>query len=114
MIEASTATTRGADLKVLPNCVVMPDILRNALRRRSRSWWSRSRSVGGRVVVQVLFNYQGVGSLIDEAVRQKDLPLLTAGALEIGIVYLTVTLIADLLYADLNPRIRFGSMEWAR
>ena len=31
--------------------------------------------------------------------------------LVVGIVYLMVTLIADLLYAVLNPRIRFGSME---
>ena len=45
------------------------------------------------------------------AARQKDLPLLTAGVLVVGIVYLMVTLIADLLYAVLNPRIRFGSME---
>ena len=37
--------------------------------------------------------------------------MLTAGVLVIGIVYLVVTLIADLLYAVLNPRIRFGSVE---
>ena len=59
----------------------------------------------------MLFNYQGIGSLIYEAARQKDLPLLTAGVLVVGIVYLVVTLIADLLYAVLNPRIRFGGTE---
>ena len=63
------------------------------------------------MIVEVLFNYQGIGSLTYEAARQKDLPLLTAGVLIVGIVYLVVTLIADLLYALLNPRIRFGSIE---
>ena len=37
--------------------------------------------------------------------------LLTAGVLVIGIVYLVVTLIADLLYAALNPRLRLGGAE---
>ena len=57
----------------------------------------------------MLFNYQGIGLLVFEAADQKDLPLLTAGVLVIGIVYLVVTLIADILYASLNPRIRLGS-----
>ena len=67
--------------------------------------------VGGLVAVEVLFNYQGIGLLVYEAARQKDLPLLTAGVLVIGIVYLVVTLIADILYAALNPRIRLGGAE---
>ncbi len=64
--------------------------------------------VGGLVAVEVLFNYQGIGLLVYEAARGKDLPLLTAGVLVIGTVYLVVTLIADILYAALNPRIRLG------
>jgi peptide/nickel transport system permease protein len=67
--------------------------------------------VGGLVAVEVLFNYQGIGLLIYESAREKDLPLLTAGVLVVGIVYLVVTLIADILYAALNPRIRFGTAE---
>jgi len=67
--------------------------------------------VGGLVAVEVLFNYQGIGLLVYESARQKDLELLTAGVLVIGIVYLVVTLIADVLYAALNPRIRIGATE---
>jgi peptide/nickel transport system permease protein len=66
---------------------------------------------GGLIVIERLFNYQGIGLLVYEAARQKDLPLLTAGVLVIGIVYLVVTLIADLLYAALNPRIRLGATQ---
>ena len=67
--------------------------------------------VGGLVAIEVLFNYQGIGLLISRPREQKDLPLLTAGVLVVGIVYLVVTLIADILYALLNPRIRFGGAE---
>ena len=77
-------------------------------RRSPSSPSSVGYLVGGLVAVEYLFNYQGLGALTLEAARQKDLPLLTAGVLVIGIVYLVVTLIADILYAFLNPRIRFG------
>jgi peptide/nickel transport system permease protein len=114
MIEALDSDyARTAHLKGLPPSVVIRrHILRNALLPTIAVVAVQiGYLVGGLVVVEVLFNYQGVGSLIYEAARQKDLPLLTAGVLVVGIVYLTVTLIADLLYAVLNPRIRFGGME---
>jgi peptide/nickel transport system permease protein len=114
MIEALDSDyARTAHLKGLPSSVVVRrHVLRNALLPTIAVVAVQvGYLVGGLVVVEVLFNYQGIGSLIYEAARQKDLPLLTAGVLVVGIVYLTVTLIADLLYAVLNPRIRFGSME---
>jgi peptide/nickel transport system permease protein len=114
MIEALDSDyARTAHLKGLSNRVVIRrHVLRNALLPTIAVVAVQiGYLVGGLVVVEVLFNYQGVGSLIYEAARQKDLPLLTAGVLVVGIVYLTVTLIADLLYALLNPRIRFGSLE---
>ena len=67
--------------------------------------------VGSLVAVELLFNYQGIGLLTYESARQKDLPLLTASVLVIGIVYLVFTLIADILYAALNPRLRLGGSE---
>ena len=64
--------------------------------------------IGGLVVVEVLFHYQGIGSLIFTAARGKDFPMLEAGVLTIGIIYTIATLSADTLYSLLNPRIRFG------
>ncbi len=114
MIEALDSDyARTAHLKGLrPSVVIRRHVLRNALLPTIAVVAVQvGYLVGGLVVVEVLFNYQGIGSLIFEAARQKDLPLLTAGVLVVGIVYLTVTLLADLLYAALNPRIRFGSVE---
>ena len=103
--------TRTAYLKGLPSSVVIrKHVLRNALLPTIAVVAVQvGYLVGGLVVVEVLFNYQGVGLLIYEAARQKDLPLLTAGVLVVGVVYLVVTLIADVLYAVLNPRIRLGT-----
>ncbi len=114
MIEALDSDyARTAHLKGLhPSVVIRRHVLRNALLPTIAVVAVQvGYLVGGLVVVEVLFNYQGIGSLIFEAARQKDLPLLTAGVLVVGTVYLVVTLIADLLYAALNPRIRFGSTE---
>jgi peptide/nickel transport system permease protein len=67
--------------------------------------------IGGLVLVEVLFNYQGIGRLIFTAANAKDFPMLEAGVLVIGIVYMVATLIADILYSLLNPRIRYRGVE---
>ncbi len=114
MIEALESDyARTARLKGLKTSVVVRrHLLRNALLPTIAVVAVQvGYLIGGLVIVEVLFNYQGIGSLTYNAARDKDLPLLTAGVLVIGIVYLVVTLIADLLYAVLNPRIRYGSVE---
>lgn len=67
--------------------------------------------IGGLVVVETLFHYQGIGSLIYVAARGRDFPMLEGGILTIGIVSTGGALIADILYSILNPRIRYGSAE---
>lgn len=114
MIEALDSDyARTAYLKGLPSSVVVrKHVLRNALLPTIAVVAVQcGYLVGGLVAVEFLFNYQGLGLLTLEAARQKDLPLLTAGVLVIGIVYLVVMLIADILYALLNPRIRLGGAE---
>ena len=67
--------------------------------------------VGGLVAIEFLFNYQGLGLMVLQAADQKDFTLLTAGVLVVGVVYLVFTLLADILFAMLNPRIRFAAAE---
>ena len=114
MIEALDSDyARTAYLKGLPSSVVVrKHVLRNALVPTIAVIAVQvGYLVGGLVAVEFLFNYQGMGLLTYEAARNKDLPLLTAGVLVIGTVYLVVMLLADILYAALNPRIRFGGGE---
>lgn len=67
--------------------------------------------IGGLLVIEVLFNYQGIGQLIFTAAQQKDFPLLQSAVLVIGVVYLVANLLADLGYSLLNPRIRYAGAE---
>ncbi|MGH7071773.1 MAG: ABC transporter permease [Acetobacteraceae bacterium] len=61
--------------------------------------------VGGVVVVEVLFQYPGIGRLLLESVEQRDLPMVQGAAMLIGIVYVVVNLVADIGIAVLDPRV---------
>ena len=113
-IEALDADyTRTAMLKGLPRrTVIRRHVLRNALLPTIAVVATQTGYlIGGLVVIETLFNYQGIGRLIFQAARQKDFPLLESGVLVIGIVYLVATLLADLAYSLLNPRIRYATTE---
>ncbi len=62
--------------------------------------------IGGAVVIETVFAFPGLGRLLVFAIEHHDLPLLQAGMLVLTAVYAGANLVADLLYAALNPRIR--------
>jgi peptide/nickel transport system permease protein len=62
--------------------------------------------VGGLVVVETLFDYPGIGSLLLDAGVGHDLPVLEASVLVLALLTMAANLAADLLYAALDPRIR--------
>ncbi|HEY3904971.1 MAG TPA: ABC transporter permease [Streptosporangiaceae bacterium] len=101
---------RTATLKGLPRSVVIRrHVLRNSLLPTITVIATQTGYlIGGLVVVELLFNYQGIGRLILNAATNKDFPMLEAGVLVIGVVYMVATLIADVLYTLLNPRLRSG------
>jgi peptide/nickel transport system permease protein len=104
---------RTAVLKGLPrNVVIRRHVLRNSLVPTVTVIATQTGYlIGGLVIVETLFNYQGIGLLIYKAAQAKDFPMLEAGVLMIGIVYMVATVIADFVYTWLNPRIRFGPTE---
>jgi peptide/nickel transport system permease protein len=61
---------------------------------------------GGIIGVEKIFNYNGMGQLMLFSAQRKDIPMLTAGVLVIGVVYMVATLVADLIIAWMNPRAR--------
>ncbi len=64
---------------------------------------------GGIIAVERIFNYNGMGQTMLFAAQRKDLPMLTAGVIIIGVVYMLATLGADLITAWMNPRIRLDA-----
>jgi peptide/nickel transport system permease protein len=104
---------RTATLKGLPRGVVIRrHVLRNSLLPTITVIATQTGYlIGGLVIVETLFNYQGIGNLIFKAAEQKDFPMLEAGVLTIGVVYMVATLAADIATSMLNPRIRLGGLE---
>ena len=105
--------TRTAVLKGLPRrAVVRRHVLRNSLLPTITVIAVQlGYLIGGLVAIELLFNYNGIGRLIYDAARKKDFPVLQSGVLTVALVYIAATLIADLLYSVLNPRIRYGGRE---
>jgi peptide/nickel transport system permease protein len=99
--------TRTAILKGLPWLTVLRrHVLRNALLPTIAITASLvGYLAGGLVVVETLFHYRGLGSLIFYAAKAKDFPMLEAGVLTVGAIYALASLLADLLSSALNPRL---------
>jgi peptide/nickel transport system permease protein len=104
---------RTATLKGLPRGVMIRrHVLRNSLLPTITVIATQTGYlIGGLVVVETLFRYQGIGSLVVQAATNKDFPMLEAGVLTIGTVYMVATLGADVMFSLLNPRIRLAAAE---
>jgi peptide/nickel transport system permease protein len=63
--------------------------------------------LGGSVIVETIFAWPGVGRAIVQAIGNKDFPVVQAGVTLLALSFVTVNLGVDLLYAFLNPRIRY-------
>lgn len=65
--------------------------------------------LGGAVSVEAVFAWPGFGSLIVEAISQLDYPVVQAAVVVSVVLFIAINLAVDLLYAVLDPRIRYGS-----
>jgi peptide/nickel transport system permease protein len=103
--------TRTAFLKGLPRRTVLRrHVLRNSLLPTIAVVATQvGYMFGGLVAIELIFNYNGLGQLIYRAAQRQDFPLLLSATLVVGVVYLVATLLADVLYSLLNPRIRLGA-----
>jgi len=113
-IEALDADyTRTAIIKGLPQrTVVRRHVLRNSLLPTIAVVATQlGYLIGGLVVIELIFNYNGLGKALFDAAQLSDLPVLEAGVLIVGVVYLAATLVADIAYSVLNPRVRLGAEQ---
>jgi peptide/nickel transport system permease protein len=101
---------RTANLKGLPpRRVLFTHVLRNSLLPTITvvaigiGWL-----IGGLIVTESVYDYPGIGRLLLFAIQRRDFVLIQATALLIVIIYVVANLVADILYAVLNPRIRYN------
>ena len=64
--------------------------------------------LGGVVIVETVFNLPGVGRYVIDAISARDYPIVQASVLMITFIVLMVSLLVDLLYAYIDPRIKYG------
>lgn len=64
--------------------------------------------LGGAVVTETIFSRPGLGRLAIDAISSRDFPLVQGTVLFAAVVYVLINLLVDVLYAAIDPRIRYG------
>jgi ABC-type dipeptide/oligopeptide/nickel transport system permease component len=65
--------------------------------------------LAGSYVVEYIFNWPGIGKLVLDAVASRNFPMIQGGVLVAALVFVLVNFVVDLLYTNLDPRIRLGA-----
>lgn len=121
MSASTTRQTRSAMLEVLrqdylrtarakgvaENMIIIKHALGNALIPIiTQVGMMLAFSMAGSVVIETVFGWPGIGQLTIEAINRRDTPLACGGIILTLILFITMLLIVDLLYALVDPRIR--------
>ena len=64
--------------------------------------------IGGAVVTEIVFNIPGLGRLVISAILRRDYPVVQGVVLVTAAAYVLINLVVDVLYAFIDPRIRYG------
>lgn len=100
-----TARAKGLDTQV----VLFKHALRNALIPVvSLTAVQLGFMLGGSIVIERIFSINGVGFLALQSINRADFPVIQGIVLILAVIYITLTLLADILNAWLDPRIRLG------
>ncbi|WP_084124272.1 ABC transporter permease [Demequina sp. NBRC 110054] len=100
-----TARSKG----LAPHIVTFRHIVRNALIPvLTIAGIQFATILGGVIVVEVVFAWPGLGSLVYNSVETRDYPLIQGAVLLIAVIFLVVNLLVDVLYAAIDPRIRLS------
>ena len=63
--------------------------------------------LNGSVAIEVVFAWPGIGRLMLEGIKSRDFPIVQATVLAAGFFYIATALVVDIMYAYVNPRIRY-------
>ena len=101
-----TAAAKG----LVPRLVVFKHALKNALIPIvTVAGLQVGILLGGTVVVEEVFTLPGVGRLVLWSIYQRDYPLTQSTILFVAVMFMAINLAVDVLYAYLDPRIRYGT-----
>jgi peptide/nickel transport system permease protein len=89
--------------------IIMKHALRNALNPviTATGGWFASM-LAGAFFIEYIFNWKGLGRVTVDALEKSDFPLIMGSVLVIALIFIMVSIIVDLIYALLDPRIRLN------
>ena len=61
----------------------------------------------GAIITETVFSWQGIGVLLIDSIAKRDYPMIQGAILIFGLLYILVNLVVDMLYALVDPRIRY-------
>jgi ABC-type dipeptide/oligopeptide/nickel transport system permease component len=100
-----TARAKGLSERV----VIFRHALKNALLPVVTVFgYEFGRLISGTVIIEVIFLVPGMGRLLVTSIFNRDFPMIQAVVLLIAVIVLILNVLMDLLYALLNPRIRYA------
>ncbi|PIU29206.1 MAG: peptide ABC transporter permease, partial [Candidatus Hydromicrobium americanum] len=67
--------------------------------------------MGGAILTETVFSWPGVGRTIYLAILQRDAPVVIGGTIILVMIFVVMNLIVDIIYAFLDPRIRYEKKE---
>jgi ABC-type dipeptide/oligopeptide/nickel transport system permease component len=65
--------------------------------------------LSGAILTETVFSYPGIGSWLQQAIQDRNYPVIQGGILFVAIIVVFVNLLVDISYALINPRIRLGN-----
>jgi peptide/nickel transport system permease protein len=65
-------------------------------------------SISGSVLIEIVFNWPGLGKYITDAIINADFPVVLAVTLIVTVIYVLINLFVDLIQAVIDPRIQLG------
>ncbi|MFT8321359.1 MAG: ABC transporter permease [Bacillus sp. (in: firmicutes)] len=63
--------------------------------------------LGGAILTETIFSWPGIGRYIYEAISNRDYPVIQSGILIVAVIFVLINLVVDLLYAAIDPRIKY-------
>jgi peptide/nickel transport system permease protein len=64
--------------------------------------------LGGAVIIEQIFGLPGIGWMILTAINERDYPVVQGGVLVVALAFVLINILIDVLYACVDPRIRYG------
>ena len=103
-VSDTTSSTRPGTV-----CAVVGHVLRNSLIPVVTAVGLEfGRLLGGAIVVESVFAWPGLGTLMLQSISNRDYGIVQAGLLLLVLVFITVNLLTDIAYGFLDPRIRLS------